>query len=372
MKRLLILLAFSSIAAAQATFSPTGGSYAGTQTVTITCPTGLQCFYTTDGSTPSIAGKLYSAPIIVNTTTTLKVITAKVGVMSRNVGATSTNWKCVTSTAHTYGSLSCQTGGGIGSIVPSNVVWNYGSPMTELMSTTSSTGSTQMLFVNSATSTACSDCTQLTQDKIVQVDKGPSCLLNNEMDSNVNMLATYNQFHTASLQCNQQSGTLQWQIDNQQGSWVNTGITFGCPLSTTQQTEIRYSMHWTNGDHGCAGGFSCDSYDTLTICVGGTLGTGGVCHDYNLGPRILAGYTEPGFSQKLVLQDQPDMTNTTTCGANPATSTRSVWQDNATLSYYGTSTISSATYTIGPLTPVPAIRWGGDTIQFGGTSFKTN
>lgn len=342
------------IATAQATFSPSGGTYTGAQTVTVTCPSGLTCFYTTDGSTPSIAGFQYSSPITVSSTQTIKVIAAHVGVVVRNAGASSSGWKCNTLSGGTSNGITCSVGGGIGSIQPSAWNWTWGTPMVESVSTTSSTGETQMLFIHTTSSTACTTCTEIVEDKIAEPGQGATFIANNEMDAPVNMLATYDQFHTASLQCNQQTsgtGHGQWEIDNQQGSWVPTGITYGCPLSTTQQTEIRYGIHWTNGDTSCTGGFSCDSYDFLTVCVGGTNGTGGSCQDFNLGPTILPGFTEPSWSQFMAIQDQIDLTNTATSGSNPTTGTRSVWNDNETLAFHGTEVTSSATYTIGGSNP---------------------
>jgi len=62
-------------------FSPVEGSYAGTQTVTITCATdGAQIRYTTDSSTPSPAsGTEYTEPLEVSSTTTLRAIAYKTG-----------------------------------------------------------------------------------------------------------------------------------------------------------------------------------------------------------------------------------------------------------------------------------------------------
>ncbi len=370
MKRLfLFLLLASGSALAQCTFSPPAGNYAGTQTVTVTCPAGLTAFYTIDGSKPSIAGFQYTAPLTIPVTTTLRVIAAKVGVLIRNSGATNAAWVCKTTpTGHNYAPTgpNCTVGGGTGSILPSDVKWSFGSPATQTMSTTSPTSTTQMLFIHTAGALPCPNCTELVQDKIVKVDKGKTFLLNNEMDLNVNVLSPWNQFHTASLQCNQQGATPQWQIDNQCCAWQNTGITYGCPISTTQQTEIRYGMHWTNGDTSCSG-FSCDVYDFLTVCLGGSNGTGGVCKDFSLGGVVLRGDAGKtgGWPQELSQQDQPDATNTTTSGANPTTSTRSIWNNNGTYAFYGTEVTSQATYNIGPLTPIPPIRWGGD-IQLGG------
>ncbi len=63
----------SSIAAP--TFSPAGGVYSGSQTVTISCETqGVSIYYTTDGSDPDALANPYSAPITISETTTLKAV----------------------------------------------------------------------------------------------------------------------------------------------------------------------------------------------------------------------------------------------------------------------------------------------------------
>jgi glucose/arabinose dehydrogenase len=62
--------------AAAPTFSPGGGTYTSAQTVTITTATaGASIRYTTDGSTPTPSvGTVYSAPVTIGTTTTLKAV----------------------------------------------------------------------------------------------------------------------------------------------------------------------------------------------------------------------------------------------------------------------------------------------------------
>jgi len=63
------------------TFSPGAGSYSSAQSVTISSTTGgASIRYTTDGSTPSeSAGTLYSSPVPISTTTTLKAIAYESG-----------------------------------------------------------------------------------------------------------------------------------------------------------------------------------------------------------------------------------------------------------------------------------------------------
>jgi type I pullulanase len=66
--------------------SPNGGMFTDTQVVTLSCDTsGAAIYYTLDGSTPSAASKLYSAPITLAQTTTVKAIAVKAGMTSSAV-----------------------------------------------------------------------------------------------------------------------------------------------------------------------------------------------------------------------------------------------------------------------------------------------
>ena len=68
------------------TFSPDGGSYSGSVTVTITCSTPNSSIrYTTDGSDPDATSTLYTSPITLNTTTNLKAIAFAAGFESSNI-----------------------------------------------------------------------------------------------------------------------------------------------------------------------------------------------------------------------------------------------------------------------------------------------
>lgn len=76
----------ATLTAGTPTFSPGTGNYAGTQTVTITCPSGGTCYYTTDGSTPTTSSTVYSTPISITSTTTVKAIAAISGETNSAVG----------------------------------------------------------------------------------------------------------------------------------------------------------------------------------------------------------------------------------------------------------------------------------------------
>lgn len=67
-------------------FTPTGGTYYATQNVTITCATnGATIYYTTDGTAPTTSSAVYSSPITVSTTTTIKALGVKSGMENSEV-----------------------------------------------------------------------------------------------------------------------------------------------------------------------------------------------------------------------------------------------------------------------------------------------
>lgn len=72
------LLIVGTETVATPTFSPSGGKYTESQTVTINCETaGATIYYTTDGTTPTNESTQYSGPIAISTPTTLKAIAYK-------------------------------------------------------------------------------------------------------------------------------------------------------------------------------------------------------------------------------------------------------------------------------------------------------
>src|ERR1700679_3650077 len=78
--------------AATPTFSPPAGTYATTQTVTVSCSTpSSNIYYTTDGSTPTfpITGttQLYTGTLTVSSTGTIQAIGAAAGFLNSSVGS---------------------------------------------------------------------------------------------------------------------------------------------------------------------------------------------------------------------------------------------------------------------------------------------
>jgi hypothetical protein len=70
------------------TFSPIAGTYAGSQSVSISCSTvGATIYYTTNGTTPTTGSTVYSSPISVTSTKTLNAIAAKAGMTNSLVGS---------------------------------------------------------------------------------------------------------------------------------------------------------------------------------------------------------------------------------------------------------------------------------------------
>ena len=68
------------------TFSPAAGTYSSTQSVTISCATeGASIHYTLDGTTPTANSALFTEPITVSTSMTIKAIGVKPGIMDSYV-----------------------------------------------------------------------------------------------------------------------------------------------------------------------------------------------------------------------------------------------------------------------------------------------
>src|SRR5204862_1728203 len=72
--------------AAPPTFTPAGGTFGGSVTVTLRAATsGASIYYPTDGSTPTTASSVYTGPVPLTTTTTLKAMAAASGMANSSV-----------------------------------------------------------------------------------------------------------------------------------------------------------------------------------------------------------------------------------------------------------------------------------------------
>lgn len=69
------------------TFDPPAGTYTEAQTVTITSAGADTIYYTTDGSTPTTSSTVYSDPITVGSSETVKALAVKAGLADSDVGS---------------------------------------------------------------------------------------------------------------------------------------------------------------------------------------------------------------------------------------------------------------------------------------------
>ena len=253
------------------TFTPPAGGATFPQSTAVATSVGgsPDIFTSQDTTTPSIAGPLYSGPITLNGPQTLGATVAVVGSVNQGVQtAIGTlpipGWKCaVASPGKTFPGLPCASGGGIGSNLPSAASWTFGTTMNESVSTTATSGETQILYIFQGI--ACDSCTSIAMDKWVE-PTGNANIANNEMDM-YQFDTTRNIEHMFGLQCSQLSGGVGWEYDNVGGSgWkpMPNGATDGCAMANGTWVHVVYQGHWIIGDTGC-GGKGCNYYDSLTI-----------------------------------------------------------------------------------------------------------
>jgi hypothetical protein len=170
------LLFFAQLAFAQAAapvISPAPGSYASTQSVTVTDSTsGADIFCTTDGSTPTPYSTKYTGPFTLTATTTVQCIAAVAGVRQSNLqnnnpNASGTYWKAP----------DCVNGGGSG--VPTGLVHVSGVASPSLsgasmeFSMTAQTGhQTNCLWAISTNFGKCDTCSYQLTDYQLYLDSG--------------------------------------------------------------------------------------------------------------------------------------------------------------------------------------------------------
>jgi sugar lactone lactonase YvrE len=134
--------------AATPVFNPAGGSYFTAQTVTITAPTpGSTIYYTTDGTNPATNSAVYSSPLTISSTTTIKAIAVATGYLaSTPASATysiSNPVPTLTNISHAFASAGSpaftMTLSGSGFTPASTVYWGTLALQTQFVSVTSLT-----------------------------------------------------------------------------------------------------------------------------------------------------------------------------------------------------------------------------------------
>jgi len=78
----------ATVPVASPVFSPNGGSFNASISVTLICATpGATIHFTTDGSTPTTASPVYTAPLAITATTTMRVLAVKTGMPNSTVAS---------------------------------------------------------------------------------------------------------------------------------------------------------------------------------------------------------------------------------------------------------------------------------------------
>jgi hypothetical protein len=87
-----------TIKLAAPTFGLAGGTYNTPQTVSISAPAGASIYYTLDGSTPTTSSTLYTGPVSVTQTRTIRAIAAASGMASSDVASATYTLQAATPT----------------------------------------------------------------------------------------------------------------------------------------------------------------------------------------------------------------------------------------------------------------------------------
>jgi Chitobiase/beta-hexosaminidase C-terminal domain len=125
--------------AAAPTFTPGSGTYSAAQSVTLSDPvSGASIYYTTNGTTPTISSSLYSAPIKVNSTTTIEAIAVAGGYLNSQIASATYVINTGAATAISLGSAADVVGiANNGSAVPNGGLDGAGDAYSETLLGTS-------------------------------------------------------------------------------------------------------------------------------------------------------------------------------------------------------------------------------------------
>ena len=122
-----ITIATAPITLPTPTLSPAGGTYSSTQTVSAADATsGVTIYYTTDGSTPTTSSAVYSSPITISLSKTLKAIAVKSGYANSGMASASYTITTSSGTGTTTTGLPTYINYGANGFTIKNMSLNYG------------------------------------------------------------------------------------------------------------------------------------------------------------------------------------------------------------------------------------------------------
>jgi hypothetical protein len=314
--------------AASPTASPAPGTYSGTQTVTLSTATvGANIYYTLDGSTPDYTSALYTGPITVSSTKTIKAIAGVIGGQQSNYQTSVTAWK--KPDCQSPGTANCTSDDPGGTGVPSANSNPQGSPTGLITSGCVNMGTTCMQLTQTPavseqtnvlwahTGLTCDHCTWFVSDARVFYPTsnaaGVSAYEHDQQD--FDKTDDYNmQFGMQCKTCDTTSPN--WQIGGTTNtSWISTGITQEFAQNTWH--HIVKEDHWNLSEltsKPCSSGstdFPCLYYTKLildgtsydlqdaSMCPSKPTGSGTGC-------TITADYLENGFGSNVSDQWQLD------------------------------------------------------------------
>ncbi|HEX7031627.1 MAG TPA: chitobiase/beta-hexosaminidase C-terminal domain-containing protein, partial [Nitrososphaera sp.] len=236
------------------TASPAGGTYASAQSVTLSASEPATIYYTTDGSTPTIASTVYTAPISLTANTVLKFFAVD---SAGNAGP-------ITTESYSFATTFASPSGGTYS-TPQSVTLSSGVPNTTIYYTTDGSEPT----INSTVYTTPIDISEDTTLKFFGVDaagnEGAVVTETYIFDVTVPTVSAsppggmYSSAQTVSLNASEPS-TIYYTMDGSQPD-TNSTIYTG-PVSVTASAELKFFAVDSAGN---AGPITTESYVIDTV-----------------------------------------------------------------------------------------------------------
>jgi hypothetical protein len=287
----------SATLASTPTASPAAGTYSGTQTVTLsTTPSGASIFYTLDGSTPDMTSTLYTGPITVSSTETIKAIATVEGGLptpNSNYQTSVSTWK--EADCASPGSSNCTSDDPGGDGVPTANSNPQGSPTGLITSGCINSGTTCMKLSQtpepassapdgtdvlwprtgdtSTTSATCDHCTWFVSDAHVYYPSSNGSGVHAYEHDQQDFDSTDELNLQFGMQCKYcDTSSAYWQIAGTHNvSWLSTGITQEFAQNTWHHIvkEDHWNLSELNGNGLCTdksgNTYPCEYYTKLIL-----------------------------------------------------------------------------------------------------------